>query len=112
MIYDDITEFAAALPAMRALIGLDLGEKTIGVAVSDQMLSVASPLQKAAENLAAATKAQLERDANMASGGTDTLSTNIVNAPTNNNIHNNGSMVGGSQSIVNPKYGSLNTEGV
>jgi hypothetical protein len=39
-------------------------------------------------------------------------STNIVNAPTNNNIHNNGSMVGGSQSIVNPKYGSLNTEGV
>ena len=45
MIYDDITEFAAALPAMRALIGLDLGEKTIGVAVSDQMLSVASPLQ-------------------------------------------------------------------
>ena len=45
MIYDDMTEFAAALPAMRALIGLDLGEKTIGVAVSDQMLSVASPLQ-------------------------------------------------------------------
>ena len=38
MIYDDMTEFAAALPAMRALIGLDLGEKTIGVAVSDQML--------------------------------------------------------------------------
>lgn len=45
MIYDDMTEFAAALPVMRALIGLDLGEKTIGVAVSDQMLSVASPLQ-------------------------------------------------------------------
>ena len=45
MIYDDMTEFAAALPAMRAMIGLDLGEKTIGVAVSDQMLSVASPLQ-------------------------------------------------------------------
>ena len=45
MIYDDMTEFAAALPAMRALIGLDLGDKTIGVAVSDQMLSVASPLQ-------------------------------------------------------------------
>ena len=50
MIYDDMTEFAAALPAMRALIGLDLGEKTIGVAVSDQMLSVASPLQTVRRN--------------------------------------------------------------
>lgn len=45
MIFDDIAEFAAALPPMRALIGLDLGEKTIGVAVSDGMLSVATPLE-------------------------------------------------------------------
>ncbi|NBB97125.1 MAG: Holliday junction resolvase RuvX [Alphaproteobacteria bacterium] len=30
---------------MRALAGLDLGDKTIGVAVSDRMLSIASPLQ-------------------------------------------------------------------
>lgn len=37
--------FAAALPPMRALIGLDLGDKTIGVAVSDGLLSVASPLE-------------------------------------------------------------------
>ena len=44
MIFEDITEFAEALPAMRALIGLDLGEKTIGLAVSDRLLSVASPL--------------------------------------------------------------------
>lgn len=44
MIIEDITEFAEALPAMRALIGLDLGEKTIGLAVSDRLLSVASPL--------------------------------------------------------------------
>ncbi len=35
----------AALPAHRALAGLDLGEKTIGVAVSDRMLSVATPLE-------------------------------------------------------------------
>lgn len=40
-----MAEFAAALPPMRAVAGLDLGEKTIGVAVSDRMLSVASPLQ-------------------------------------------------------------------
>jgi putative Holliday junction resolvase len=45
MIYDDIEAFAAALPPARALIGLDLGEKTIGVAVSDNFLSVATPLE-------------------------------------------------------------------
>lgn len=44
MIFDDITDFAAALAPMRALAGLDLGEKTIGVAVSDPFLQVASPL--------------------------------------------------------------------
>lgn len=40
-----MTDFAAALPPMRAVAGLDLGDKTIGVAVSDRMLSIASPLQ-------------------------------------------------------------------
>lgn len=45
MIYDEMAEFAAALPPMAALIGLDLGEKTIGVAVSDSFLSVATPLE-------------------------------------------------------------------
>jgi putative Holliday junction resolvase len=45
LIYEDIREFAAAVPAMRALIGLDLGEKTIGVAVTDSFLSVATPLE-------------------------------------------------------------------
>ena len=43
MILDEMGDFAAALPAMSALIGLDLGEKTIGVALSDRLLSVASP---------------------------------------------------------------------
>ena len=43
MILDEISAFAAALPDRRALIGLDLGDKTIGVALSDGMLSVASP---------------------------------------------------------------------
>jgi len=45
MIYDEISEFAAALAPMQAICGLDLGEKTIGVAVSDSFLGVATPLQ-------------------------------------------------------------------
>lgn len=45
MIFEDIAEFAAALPPMRALAGLDLGTKTIGVAVSDPFLSVSTPLE-------------------------------------------------------------------
>ncbi len=45
MICEDIAAFAAALPHDRALAGLDLGEKTIGVAVSDRRLSVATPLE-------------------------------------------------------------------
>ncbi len=45
MIHDDIEDFAAALPPMNALAGLDLGDKTIGVAVSDRMGTAATPLE-------------------------------------------------------------------
>ncbi|MDH5452576.1 MAG: Holliday junction resolvase RuvX, partial [Paracoccaceae bacterium] len=45
MIFESIEEFAAAVARDKALAGLDLGEKTIGVAVSDRRLSVASPLE-------------------------------------------------------------------
>ncbi len=45
MILESIEEFLAALPPHRAIAGLDLGEKTIGVAVSDRMRSVATPLR-------------------------------------------------------------------
>ena len=45
MIHDRIEDFATALPAGRAIAGLDLGTVTIGVAVSDAMLSVATPLE-------------------------------------------------------------------
>jgi len=45
VIFEDIEGFAASLAPMRALIGLDLGTRTIGVAVSDRMLGVASPLE-------------------------------------------------------------------
>ncbi|WP_425044167.1 Holliday junction resolvase RuvX [Primorskyibacter sp. S87] len=45
MIHDVFEDFAAALPPMAALVGLDLGEKTIGIAVSDRIGAVASPLE-------------------------------------------------------------------
>lgn len=45
MIHEDISDFAAALAPMSALAGLDLGERTIGVAVSDSLRSVATPLE-------------------------------------------------------------------
>lgn len=44
-VHDALEDFVAVVPPMRALMGLDLGEKTIGIAVSDRMLSVASPLE-------------------------------------------------------------------
>ncbi|WP_147113608.1 Holliday junction resolvase RuvX [Tateyamaria sp. syn59] len=45
MITDDTASFVNALPPMQALMGLDLGDKTIGVAVSDTFWSVATPLE-------------------------------------------------------------------
>ncbi|MDC7682070.1 Holliday junction resolvase RuvX [Asticcacaulis sp. BYS171W] len=41
----DITDLKSALPPRTGLLGLDHGEKTIGVAVSDIGLSIASPLE-------------------------------------------------------------------
>lgn len=43
MTFDELEGFAAILPIHRPLIGLDLGDKTIGVALSDRLLSVATP---------------------------------------------------------------------
>ena len=45
MIYEDVSEFANKLHSNNSLIGLDLGTKTIGVAVSDTILSVATPIK-------------------------------------------------------------------
>lgn len=44
MICPEITDFAPLLPPVGALAGLDLGTKTIGVAVSDGLRQVATPL--------------------------------------------------------------------
>ena len=41
----ELTEIPALIPRYSALIGRDLGEKTIGVAVSDTSRMIASPLQ-------------------------------------------------------------------
>lgn len=45
MICEPVEDFAAALAPGQALAGLDLGTRTIGVAVSDRMRAVATPLE-------------------------------------------------------------------
>jgi len=44
VIVADVASLRAALPRNQRLLGLDLGEKTIGLALSDPVLSVASPV--------------------------------------------------------------------
>jgi len=45
MICEEIGDFAAALPRGRGVMGLDLGTKTIGVALSDRLWSSASAVE-------------------------------------------------------------------
>ncbi|WP_299406040.1 Holliday junction resolvase RuvX [uncultured Roseobacter sp.] len=45
MIFDEVGAFAQALPPLQSIAGLDLGTVTLGVAVSDTFLSVATPLE-------------------------------------------------------------------
>ncbi len=45
MIVEPVEDFARALAPNAALMGLDLGTRTIGVAVSDRLRSVATPLE-------------------------------------------------------------------
>lgn len=64
----DLLDLPAALPARAPLAGLDLGERTIGVAVSDLTRSIASPLaliarRKFTEDAAALFAAMAERGA-------------------------------------------------
>ena len=44
-VFPETAAFVAALPAQGALAGLDLGEKTIGVAISDLRRGVATPME-------------------------------------------------------------------
>lgn len=45
MIFDSMQALAAALAPGDRLLGLDLGDKTVGLAVSDPALTLASPLE-------------------------------------------------------------------
>jgi len=45
MIHEDIAGLAAALPRGHGVLGLDLGTKTIGVALSDRLLSGANAVE-------------------------------------------------------------------
>ncbi len=45
MICEDLDSFVASLPQNRAIAGLDLGDKTIGVALSDLRRGVATPIE-------------------------------------------------------------------
>jgi putative holliday junction resolvase len=45
MILPDIMAFAPHLPPNRAIAGLDLGDKTIGIAISDLRRAVATPAE-------------------------------------------------------------------
>jgi len=42
-VYSDIADYLAELPEMTALMGLDLGDKTIGIAISDAFRTIATP---------------------------------------------------------------------
>lgn len=45
MIIEETEEFATKIPPLMPLAGLDLGDKTIGIALSDRMLNIATPLE-------------------------------------------------------------------
>lgn len=44
-IFDSIESLVTSLPRGKRLLGLDIGEKTVGVAISDPMFTVASPVR-------------------------------------------------------------------
>ena len=60
MIAADLSQFKSSLDAGARLIGLDLGEKTIGVAVSDTLRTIATPRVTLKRGKFAADAAALE----------------------------------------------------
>lgn len=56
----DLTALAAELPPRSRLLGLDLGEKTIGLALSDTLLMVATPMETLTRGKFSADAAKLE----------------------------------------------------
>jgi len=45
VIFSEVSDFRSAVAASASLLGLDLGEKTIGLALSDTLLTVATPME-------------------------------------------------------------------
>ncbi len=60
MIADDLAAFALALPHGGRLMGLDLGTKTIGIALADAGWSFATPLETVARTKLTADLARLQ----------------------------------------------------
>jgi len=56
-----IEELKPALPDRARLIGLDLGEKTIGIALSDTLLTVATPMETLKRGKFGADAAKIEK---------------------------------------------------
>lgn len=56
-----LPELKAALPPRRCILGLDVGSRTIGVAISDPELRVASPLETIRRGTFAADAGRLRR---------------------------------------------------
>jgi putative Holliday junction resolvase len=61
MITSDLEEFRAALPKRGALLGLDVGSRTIGTALCDADWTIASPAELVRRGKFAADRAALER---------------------------------------------------
>ena len=57
----DIDALKVALPARSRLLGLDLGEKTIGLALSDTLLTVATPMETLARGKFGADASKIEK---------------------------------------------------
>lgn len=80
MIVADPLELAAAVKKGERLLGLDLGEKTIGLALSDVMLTVATPLETLARK-----KFSLDAEALMAHVKKHIVGGLVVGLPLNMN---------------------------
>jgi putative Holliday junction resolvase len=57
----EISDLRAALPTGMRLLGIDQGEKTLGLAISDSALSIASPLETLKRGKFSADAAALQR---------------------------------------------------
>lgn len=57
----DLAQLKTAIPPGARLLGLDLGEKTIGLALSDTLLSVATPLETLKRSKFSANAEELRR---------------------------------------------------